>query len=173
MPFKSLFAPPALAPVLETKLAGLERTLDGIARRHSAATLASTLSDADMVITHVILRRSLNISIVAFEPDAVDAEALDLIKTVRDKYQYVIEVVTTGSPEGCDALVSTAQRAQQPVRQALVTPGVSRFELLADWTDEEAGEYLSAFKVPRRKAPGAEPGNAPWQNLSGVTAWVL
>ena len=93
MRFETLFSPAKLAPPLAAKVATLERVLDTISREHMPAVLASSLSIEDMVITHVILRRSLDIGVFTLDTGRMHGDTLDLIKTVQTRYSYAIKVV--------------------------------------------------------------------------------
>lgn len=91
--FKFGFASPGLDPALTAKVEALEGTLLRISLEHAPATLASSLSIEDMVLTHVILRRSLDISIFTLDTGRMHGDTLDLIKAVESRYAYRIKVV--------------------------------------------------------------------------------
>jgi phosphoadenosine phosphosulfate reductase len=87
------FLKPALDAGLQSKVDELERTLLRISLEHAPATHASSLSIEDMVVTHVILRRSLDISIFTLDTGRMHADTLALVKAVEDKYRYAIKIV--------------------------------------------------------------------------------
>jgi phosphoadenosine phosphosulfate reductase len=60
--------------------------LKGIAARHSPATLASSLSAEDMVLTDAIARAGLPIEIFVLDTGRLHADTLELISKVRDYY---------------------------------------------------------------------------------------
>ncbi len=144
--FKQFFKTKKFSPRLAEKIAALESTLEDIAAKHVPATLASRLSAADMVMTHVILRRSLDISIVALESAPLGAEALNLIKSVRQRYQYTINRI---SPVAGAILGAAAWVVSAPSADLLAMGGNAPvFPLLRDWTNEEIQTYLDAYGMP-------------------------
>ena len=144
--FKRFFTSTKFSPSLTAKIAALEARLADIAGTHVPATLVSRLSPADMVITHVILRRSLDISVVALDAGDIQGDRLSLIKAVRNTYQYAIAAIApvAGALAGKGALISTA--AALPTFDA--GHGIREFMLLSDWTRQEVHAYLTYYKVP-------------------------
>jgi phosphoadenosine phosphosulfate reductase len=92
-----------------------------------------------MVITHVILQRSLDISVFTLDTGRMHGDTLDLIKTVKSKYQYAIEVIKPDadavtqyeSSKGRDAFYNSAElrkscchiRKVEPLASALAGKG--------------------------------------------------
>ncbi len=149
--FKRFFTSTKFSPSLTAKIAALEARLADIAGTHVPATLVSRLSPEDMVITHVILRRSLDISVVALDAGDIQGDRLNLIKAVRNTYQYAIATIApvAGALAGKGALISTA--AALPTFEA--GHGIREFLLLSDWSKPEVQTYLAAFKVPHIGSP--------------------
>ena len=158
--FKRFFTSTKFSPSLTAKIAALEARLADIAGTHVPATLVSRLSPADMVITHVILRRSLDISVVALDTGDIQDDRLNLIKAVCDNYRYAITTITpaSGALAGKGALISTA--AVPPAFEA--GHGVREFQLLSDWSGQEIHAYLTCYKVPHIGSPacGTKNGEA-------------
>jgi len=82
-----------MSGTLEAKTADLERLLAGIAREHSPAALASSLSVEDMVVTDAILRRGLDIEIFTLDTERLHADTLNVIAAIRKRYNYAVRVV--------------------------------------------------------------------------------
>ena len=70
----------------------LLRTLERAARHHGPASLSSSLSAEDMVITDAILRHGLDIGIFAIDTGRLHADTLDMIEAIERKYDYAISV---------------------------------------------------------------------------------
>jgi phosphoadenosine phosphosulfate reductase len=82
----------ALEPLLEGKVALLERTLARIAREHAPAALASSLGAEDMVLTDAILRTGLAVEIFTLDTGRLHPETLGLVEQVRERYGYLLRV---------------------------------------------------------------------------------
>lgn len=70
----------------------LERALSEIAAKHENAALASSLSAEDMVITDVIARLKLPITVFTLDTGRLHAETLALIGDVKQRYGLDIDV---------------------------------------------------------------------------------
>ena len=77
---------------LKRKLAGLERLLRRAATELAPATLSSSLSAEDMVITDAILQAGLDVEIFTLDTGRLHAETLNVISAVRDRYGYEMKV---------------------------------------------------------------------------------
>jgi phosphoadenosine phosphosulfate reductase len=90
--FKFKFGSPSLDPALAAKVDDLERTLLRISLEHTPATLASSLSIEDMVITDAVMRRDLDISIFTLDTGRMHGDTLDLVKQIKSRYGYAVKV---------------------------------------------------------------------------------
>jgi phosphoadenosine phosphosulfate reductase len=86
MPAALAEAPITLAPKIEA----LGHLLAEIAREHSPAALASSLSIEDMVLTDAILRAGLDIEIFTLDTGRLHGDTLQLIDVVQARYRYTI-----------------------------------------------------------------------------------
>jgi phosphoadenosine phosphosulfate reductase len=184
----------SLRPVtdrLAAKARALDETLHRIALEFAPATLASSLSAEDMVVTDAILRNDLNIEIFTLDTGRLHRDTLDLLDQIDARYGYRIRRVTPDpvavaqyvmnngrdafytsialrkrccairkteplgrALAGKQAWITGLRRAQAVTREAL--PVVeqdaihrnTKFNPLADWTEEEVAEYVRAFEVP-------------------------
>jgi len=75
-----------MSDALKPKIDELTRTLVRVALEHSPAALASSLSAEDMVITDAILRNKLDIEIFTLDTERLNAETLNVIAAVRERY---------------------------------------------------------------------------------------
>ncbi len=78
---------------LEHRTEELHRVLEHAAREHSPAAFASSLGAEDMVITHAILSRKLDIEIFTLDTGRLHADTLGLITAIQNSYGYEIRVV--------------------------------------------------------------------------------
>ena len=130
MLFKTLLSPAMLTPALTARVATLEHALEGIALKHVPAVQASSLSIEDMVISHVILRRSLDIGVFTLDTGRMHGDTLDLIKAVKNKYRYSIKVVKPDAPavaqyessKGRDAFYDSAELRKACCHMRKVVP---------------------------------------------------
>lgn len=81
-----------LSPALAAKVKALETLLARIAAEHSPATLASSLSIEDMVVTDAILRTKTNIEIFTLDTGRMHADTLAVIDAIERKYGHAIGV---------------------------------------------------------------------------------
>jgi phosphoadenosine phosphosulfate reductase len=79
--------------------------LDRIARDFSPATFASSLAAEDMVLTDLILKAALPISIFSLETGRLHQETLDVLDKVKAHYGHDIALFRP-QPEAVDAYVS-------------------------------------------------------------------
>jgi phosphoadenosine phosphosulfate reductase len=79
--------------------------LERIARDYAPATFASSLAAEDMVLTDMILKAGLPISIFSLETGRLHKETLAVLGQVRAHYGYDIEVVSP-DPDAVDAYVA-------------------------------------------------------------------
>src|SRR2546428_6959658 len=70
----------------------LQETLAGIAAEFSPATLASSLSAEDMVLTDTIARAGLPIEIFVLDTGRLHGDTLSLIRETRKRYDIEISV---------------------------------------------------------------------------------
>jgi phosphoadenosine phosphosulfate reductase len=71
-----------------TRLAATEATLERIARDFPPATFASSLAAEDMVLTDLILRARLPISIFTLETGRLHAVTLAMLDRIEQVYAY-------------------------------------------------------------------------------------
>ena len=111
-------------------------TLRGIAARHSPATLASSLSAEDMVLTDAIASAGLPIEIFVLDTGRLHADTLQLLDGVRERYGIEVQVFKPlresvedyVSRHGRDAFYDSAElrkrcceiRKVEPLRRALL-----------------------------------------------------
>jgi phosphoadenosine phosphosulfate reductase len=94
--------------VAETQAAGLvaetQATLERIARDFSPAVFASSLAAEDMVLTDLILRAKLPISIFTLETGRLHKETLAVLDRISEKYGYDVALYKP-EPEAIDSYV--------------------------------------------------------------------
>ena len=78
---------------LNARVAETRAILEGIARDFSPATFASSLAAEDMVLTDLILKAGLPISIFSLETGRLHQETLDVLDRVKEHYGHDIELV--------------------------------------------------------------------------------
>jgi len=76
----------------ETRVAAVVALLQRVAARHAPAALASSLGAEDMVLTDLIARHALPITIVTLDTGRLPGETYALIDRVRERYGLAIEV---------------------------------------------------------------------------------
>lgn len=90
--------PDTIAAGIETDLAAkvgaLEALLSRIARDYAPATLASSLSIEDMVITDAILRNGIGVEIFTLDTGRMHQDTLDVITAIERRYASSIQVYT-------------------------------------------------------------------------------
>src|SRR5260221_8156381 len=74
------------------KARSLEQSLRGIAAEFSPATLASSLSAEDMVLTDAIARAGLPIEVFVLDTGRLHADTLVLLEEIRDRYGMEVKV---------------------------------------------------------------------------------
>ena len=82
----------ALPAGLALKVATLQSLLARIAAGHSPATLASSLSIEDMVVTDAILSGRHAIEIFTLDTGRMHADTLALVDAIGQKYDYAVKV---------------------------------------------------------------------------------
>lgn len=82
----------ALPARLEQKAAALQAVLARIATEYSPATLASSLSIEDMLLTDAILRGGHNIEIFTLDTGRMHGDTLALIDAIQRQYAYAVKV---------------------------------------------------------------------------------
>jgi phosphoadenosine phosphosulfate reductase len=90
---------------LHAKVEATRAILERVARDYAPATFASSLAAEDMVLTDMILKAGLPISIFSLETGRLHKETLAVLGQVRAHYGYDIEVVSP-DPDAVDAYVS-------------------------------------------------------------------
>ncbi len=78
---------------LNARVAATRAILERIAGEFSPATFASSLAAEDMVLTDLILKAGLPISIFSLETGRLHRETLDVIGKVKARYGHDIELV--------------------------------------------------------------------------------
>jgi phosphoadenosine phosphosulfate reductase len=78
---------------LSEKVAHTSALLQKIADTYQPAALASSLAAEDMVLTDLILRNKLNISIFTLQTGRLHAETLAVADRVREHYGYEITMM--------------------------------------------------------------------------------
>lgn len=168
-----------------------EQTLERIARDFSPAVFASSLAAEDMVITDLILKAKLPISIFSLETGRLPPETLAVLDKIKQTYGYEVSLYRP-QPEAVDAYVAqnglnafydsvelrreccrirkveplgralagnkawvTGQRrAQSSTRAELdieeddAAHGMTKFNPLADWSEQDVWNYIRANQVP-------------------------
>ncbi|WP_347556080.1 phosphoadenylyl-sulfate reductase [Robbsia sp. KACC 23696] len=78
---------------LDALITELDARLDGIAAAHPGhrVKLASSLAAEDMVLTHAILSRRVDIGIFTLQTGRLHAETVGMLDTVANRYGYRIE----------------------------------------------------------------------------------
>jgi phosphoadenosine phosphosulfate reductase len=90
---------------LHAKVEATRAILERIAHDYAPATFASSLAAEDMVLTDMILKAGLPISIFSLETGRLHKETLAVLGQVRAHYGYDIEVVSP-DPDAVDAYVA-------------------------------------------------------------------
>ena len=89
---KPLDAPHALPAALALKAAALQTLLARIATDYSPATLASSLSIEDMVVTDAILSGGHAIEVFTLDTRRMHADTLALVDAIQQKYTCAVKV---------------------------------------------------------------------------------
>ena len=89
---KPLDAPHALPAALALKAAALQTLLARIATDYSPATLASSLSIEDMVVTDAILSGGHAIEVFTLDTGRMHADTLALVDAIQQKYTCAVKV---------------------------------------------------------------------------------
>lgn len=173
------------------RLAATQATLEHIARDFSPAVFASSLAAEDMVLTDLMLRAKLPITIFSLETGRLHTETLGMLDRVREVYGHDI---TLYRPEqaavdayvqqnglnafydsvemrkeccrirkvdplnralaGNKAWITGQRRSQSTTRAELAVQeddpahGMTKFNPLADWSEEDVWHYLRSHNVP-------------------------
>jgi phosphoadenosine phosphosulfate reductase len=88
----SVLERPALPGRVAAKASALDSLLARIAAAHPPATLASSLSIEDMVVTDAILRGAHAIEIFTLDTGRMHGDTLAVIDAIRAKYGYALKV---------------------------------------------------------------------------------
>ena len=165
--------------------------LSRVARDHHPATLASSLSIEDMVLTDLIGREDLPIEIFVLDTGRLHGDTLDLVRRIEQRYGLAVRIYQP-QPQavseyvvrfGRDAFYWSAElrkqccaiRKVEPLRRALAgkkawitgirraqaatrtdvaieetdfVHGLTKFNPLADWSEDEVWAYLRRNEVP-------------------------
>ena len=176
---------------LNTLIQSTQQTLERIVRDFTPAVFASSLAAEDMVLTDLILKAKLPITIFSLETGRLHAETLAMLDKVKETYGYQIALYRP-QPEAVEAYVAqnglnafydsvdmrkeccrirkveplgralagnqawiTGQRrAQSATRTSLMIEEddpahfMTKFNPLADWSEEDVWNYLRENKVP-------------------------
>lgn len=92
VPTGSASALPTLPALLADKAASLQAVLTRIVAGHSPATLASSLSIEDMVLTDAILGGGHAIEIFTLDTGRMHADTLALVDAIQHKYAHAVKV---------------------------------------------------------------------------------
>jgi phosphoadenosine phosphosulfate reductase len=168
-----------------------QATLARIAGDFSPAVFASSLAAEDMVLTDMILRAKLPITIFTLETGRLHKETLGVLDRIKETYDYEVKLY---KPEqsavdayvqqnglnafydsvemrkeccrirkveplnralaGNKAWVTGQRRAQSTTRAELavqeedVAHGMTKFNPLADWSEDDIWNYIRTNKVP-------------------------
>jgi phosphoadenosine phosphosulfate reductase len=90
---------------LQSLVQSTQQTLERIARDFTPAVFASSLAAEDMVLTDLILKSGLPISIFSLETGRLHAETLAMLDKVKEKYGYEIALYRP-QPEAVEAYVA-------------------------------------------------------------------
>jgi phosphoadenosine phosphosulfate reductase len=175
----------------EQRVADTKATLGRIVTDFSPAVFASSLAAEDMVLTDMILRSALPITIFTLETGRLHAETLGMLDTIKEKYAYdvarfrpdpdAVEAYVRShglngfydsvelrkaccrirkvdplqrALEGNTAWVTGQRRAQSSTRTELAIQeadpahGMTKFNPLADWTEDDVWHYIRTNDVP-------------------------
>lgn len=89
----------------EALIAQTRATLERVVREFSPAVFASSLAAEDMVLTDLILRARLPITIFSLETGRLHKETLSMLDRVRETYDYEIKLYKP-EPAAVDAYVA-------------------------------------------------------------------
>jgi len=81
-----------LPAALATKSAALQSLLARIAAEYAPATLASSLSIEDMVVTDAILSGGHRIEVFTLDTGRMHADTLTLVDAIRQKYAHTVKI---------------------------------------------------------------------------------
>ncbi len=172
-------------------IASTQATLARCASDYSPAVMASSLAAEDMVLTDMILRAQLPITIFTLETGRLHAETLGLLDRIQEKYGYAVSLYRPQADAvaayvaenslnafyesvemrksccqirkveplnralaGQRAWVTGQRRAQSSTRAALdieeqdSAHGMTKFNPLADWSEQDVWDYIHAHGVP-------------------------
>ncbi len=172
-------------------VADTNATLGRIVADFSPAVFASSLAAEDMVLTDMILRTGLPISIFTLETGRLHAETLGMLDTIKEKYAYEVTRFTPDpvavegyvqnyglngfydsvelrkeccrirkvdplnrALQGNTAWVTGQRRSQSATRAELhvqeidAAHGMTKFNPLADWSEEDVWHYIRTHNVP-------------------------
>lgn len=175
----------------DTLVENTQATLNRVAAEFSPAVLASSLAAEDMVLTDMILRAKLPITIFTLETGRLHRETLGVLDSIKETYGYEVKLY---KPEqsavdayvqqnglnafydsvemrkeccrirkvdplnralaGNKAWVTGQRRAQSTTRAELAVQeddaahAMTKFNPLADWSEEDVWNYIRVNKVP-------------------------
>ncbi|HYD62272.1 MAG TPA: phosphoadenylyl-sulfate reductase [Noviherbaspirillum sp.] len=175
----------------DTLVENTQATLKRIAAEFSPAVFASSLAAEDMVLTDLILRAKLPISIFTLETGRLHKETLGMVDRIKETYGYDVKqykpeqaavdayVQQNGlnafydsvemrkeccrirkveplnrALAGNKAWVTGQRRAQSTTRAELAVQeddpahGMTKFNPLADWSEEDVWNYIRSNNVP-------------------------
>jgi phosphoadenosine phosphosulfate reductase len=176
---------------LNNLVAATQATLERIARDFTPAVFASSLAAEDMVLTDLILKSRLPITIFSLETGRLHKETLAMVDQVKEVYGYDIALYRPQTEAvdayvaqnglnafydsvemrkeccrirkveplsralaGNKAWVTGQRRAQSATRTSLMVeeddPGhlMTKFNPLADWSEQDVWDYIRAHNVP-------------------------
>jgi phosphoadenosine phosphosulfate reductase len=81
-----------MSPALEAKAARAAALMRAAAGKHAPLALASSLSAEDMVLTDMIAREKLAISVFTLETGRLNAETVEMIEKTRARYGLEMDV---------------------------------------------------------------------------------
>jgi phosphoadenosine phosphosulfate reductase len=176
---------------LNNLVAATQATLERIVRDFTPAVFASSLAAEDMVLTDLILKSRLPITIFSLETGRLHKETLAMVDQVKEVYGYDIALYRPQTEAvdayvaqnglnafydsvemrkeccrirkveplsralaGNKAWVTGQRRAQSATRTSLMVeeddPGhlMTKFNPLADWSEQDVWDYIRAHNVP-------------------------
>ena len=168
-----------------------QATLNRIASDFTPAVFASSLAAEDMVLTDMILRAKLPITIFSLETGRLHKETLGMLDRIKETYDYEVKLYKPEAAavdayvqqHGLNAFYDSVElrkeccriRKVEPLRRALAgnkawitgqrraqsttraelavqeedaAHGMTKFNPLADWSEEDVWNYIRSNNVP-------------------------
>jgi phosphoadenosine phosphosulfate reductase len=157
-------------------ITALERTLHRIAHEFAPATLASSLSAEDMVLTDAIARAGLPIVIFVLDTGRLHADTLQLIPKIKSAYGFTINVhgpdpgavAEYVAAHGQDAFYSSVELRQRCCAIRKVEPLARALKGKRAWITGQRREHSEG----RARLPEREYDNAHGlEKFNPLAAW--